>query len=61
MLAKVLGYIIGVVVLMLILSLLVMWSWNAVIVDVFDMKSISYTQSLCIVVLSQILIKSTTK
>ncbi len=58
---KVIGYTIGVLILLLVLAVLVKWSWNCAIVYIFGLKTINFTQSFCLVILSQILIKSVSK
>ena len=59
--AKVIGYTIGVLILLLIFAVLVKWSWNCAIVYIFGLKAINFTQSFCLVILSQILLKSVNK
>lgn len=57
--AKFFGYIIGVIIVTLILPLILKWMWNIFIIEIFPVPAISYTQSLGLYVVSQILLKTT--
>ncbi len=54
------GHIFGVVVIFFISGFLVEWIWNSTVVSIFSAKSISYFDSLKLLLLTSILFKTTT-
>jgi hypothetical protein len=58
--AELAGNIFGVVAIFFICGFLVEWIWNSTVVSMFSAKSISYFDSLKLLLLTSILFKSTT-
>jgi len=54
------GHIFGIAVIFFISGFLVEWIWNSTIVSMFSAKSISYFDSLKLLLLTSIFFKSTT-
>jgi hypothetical protein len=59
-LAELAGNIFGVVAVFFLCGFLVEWIWNSTVVSMFSAKSISYFDSLKLLLLTSILFKSTT-
>ncbi len=53
------GNIFGVVVIFFICGFIVEWCWNTTVVSIFSVKSISYLDSLKLLLLTSIMFKST--
>jgi|694.fasta_scaffold35448_14 hypothetical protein len=58
--AELAGNIFGVVAVFFLCGFLVEWIWNSTVVSMFSAKSISYFDSLKLLLLTSILFKSTT-
>lgn len=56
---KAIGIILGVLIVPFLLALLVMWLWNWIVPNIFGLMEITYWQSWGLVILSNILFKST--